>query len=145
MPEPWILVTEAALDDAAARRFVAAPSNGAVLVFHGVVRDRHEGRAVTRVEYSAYEAMAESELREVARETAREHGVEHLAVFHRLGPVAVGEASLVVAVGAPHRAAAFACGLATIDRLKARAPVFKKEIGPDGARWQEGVLPEPAP
>jgi molybdopterin synthase catalytic subunit len=135
-------VTEALLDDAGARRAVAKSSNGAVLVFYGDVRDRHEGRAVERVRYEAYAAMAEAELLAVARETAARHGDPDVVILHRIGTLAVGETSLVVAVGAPHRAAAFACGLEVIDEIKRRVPIWKQEIGPDGTRWQDGVLPQ---
>lgn len=139
--EPWIVVTDAVLDDGAARRYVERPDHGAVLVFHGVVRDVHEGRAVERVEYSAYVAMAEAELRAVAVEVAAKHGGPAVAVLHRLGTLAVGDTSLIVAVGARHRGPTFAAGLEIIDELKTRAPIWKREIGPDGVRWQDGELP----
>jgi molybdopterin synthase catalytic subunit len=135
-------VVEAPVDDADLRRRVSRPSNGAVLVFHGVVRDHHEGRPVGGVHYEAYRPMAESELRALADECSRRHGGLDVAVVHRVGTLAVGEASLVVAVGAPHRAPAFACGLEIIDEIKRRVPVWKQEIGPDGRRWQDGFLPQ---
>jgi molybdopterin synthase catalytic subunit len=136
-----ILVTDAPLDEKAARAHVAKPGNGAVLVFFGCVRDRHEGREVRSVEYHAYGAMAERELARIATSVAAAHGVADVAVLHRTGTLPVGEASLVVAVGAPHRAAAFRCAQEIIDVLKERVPIWKKEIGPDGAAWQEGVTP----
>lgn len=142
-PRLHVLVTEAPLDDAAARRRVERPSNGAVLVFYGDVRNLHEGRPVDRVRYEAYVPMAESELLDVAREAALRHGATDVAVAHRLGTLAVGETSLIVAVGSPHRREAFACGLEVIDLLKRRVPIWKTEIGPDGVRRQDGVLPEP--
>jgi molybdopterin synthase catalytic subunit len=139
--EPWIVLTADALDDAAARARVEAAGHGAALLFYGNVRDRHEGRIVHAVEYGAYEPMAESELRAVAVEVAARHGGPAVAVLHRLGRLPVGATSLVVAVGAAHRREAFACGLEIIDELKRRVPIWKKEIGPDGARWQDGFLP----
>ncbi len=139
-----IRITPDPLDEAEARRAVSAAANGAVLVFHGVVRDHHEGRAVERIEYHAYLAMAERELALVADEVGRRHGVRDIAVLHRIGPLRVGETSLIVAIGAPHRQETFAAGLDLIDTLKARVPIWKKEIGPGGTVWQDGVLP-PAP
>lgn len=137
-------VTAAPLDADAARRDVEAPAHGAVLVFWGNVRDHHEGRAVEAVDYTAYEPMARRELESVAREAASAHGVGAVTVLHRIGRLAVGETSLVVAVGSAHRAEAFACGLAVIDTLKERVPVWKREVGPGGPRWQDGRLP-PSP
>jgi molybdopterin synthase catalytic subunit len=129
------------LDAEAARRDVEGPAHGAVLVFWGNVRDLHEGRAVESVDYTAYEPMARRELEAVARECASAHGVGAVTVLHRIGMLGVGETSLIVAVGSAHRAEAFACGLAIIDALKRRVPVWKREIGPEGARWQDGRLP----
>jgi molybdopterin synthase catalytic subunit len=136
-----IEVTDAPLNAEAARAHVARGANGAVVLFFGCVRDHHEGREVSSVEYQAYRPMAERELREIAAAVARKHGAPDIAVFHRLGTLPVGEASLVVAVGAPHRAPAFRCAEEIIDALKERVPIWKKEIGPAGSAWQEGVTP----
>ena len=99
------------------------------------------GPRVDGVEYQAYRPMAERELRAIAASVAATHGVADVAVLHRTGRLPVGEASLVVAVGAPHRAAAFRCAEEIIDTLKERVPIWKKEIGPAGTAWQEGVTP----
>ncbi len=139
-----IRITHQPLDEAEARRAVSRPANGAVLVFHGLVRDHHEGHAVEHVEYHAYVAMAERELLAVCSEVGARHGVVDVAVLHRTGKVAVGEASLIVAIGSPHRQEAFTAGLELIDTLKARVPIWKKEFGPGGARWQDGILPPTA-
>jgi molybdopterin synthase catalytic subunit len=138
-----VLVTGAPLDEDLARSHVARPGNGAIILFLGCVRDRHEGREVTSVEYQAYGPMAEREIEAIARTCGEKHGVADVAVLHRTGVVAVGEASLVVAVAAPHRAAAFACAAELIDSLKARVPIWKKEMGPAGTAWQEGTIPTP--
>jgi molybdopterin synthase catalytic subunit len=129
------------IDDAEARRAVSKPAHGAVLLFHGVVRDHHRGRAVTRIDYHAYEDMARAELGRVASEVAATHDVEDVVVVHRVGVVEVGEASLLVAVGAHHRQPAFEAALELIEELKRRVPIWKKEYGPDGAHWVEGLLP----
>lgn len=138
-----VLVTGDPLDEGLARSHVARSGNGAVVLFLGCVRDRHEGREVWAVEYQAYAPMARRELEAIARACASKHGVSDVAVLHRTGTLAVGEASLVVAVGAPHRAAAFACAEELIDTLKARVPIWKKERGPAGDAWQGGTIPEP--
>jgi molybdopterin synthase catalytic subunit len=136
-----VLVTEAPLDSEVARAHVSRGAHGAVVVFFGCVRDRHEGREVASVEYQAYVPMVERELASIAASIAREHGSPEVAVLHRTGRLAVGETSLVVAVGAPHRAPAFRCAQEIIDTLKERVPIWKKEIGPAGETWQEGVTP----
>ena len=143
---PKYLVTHAVLDVMAIRDAVMTPASGAVVVFEGVVRNHHEGRAVDHLEYEAYESMAERELRRVGEEilaafAARE--VHDIAVHHRLGALGVGDTSLVVAVSAAHRADAFEACHHAVDRVKETVPVWKKEWGPDGSHWQEGVQPKP--
>jgi molybdopterin synthase catalytic subunit len=119
-------------------RRVDAPGNGAVCVFYGVVRDHAlSGRATQYLEYEAYAEMAEAKMTEIAEEIRRRWGIEHVAMTHRIGRLAVGEPSVVIAIGTPHRKQAFdACEYA-IDRLKGEVPVWKKEIGPDGEEWVE--------
>ena len=117
------------------------------MVFEGVVRDHHEGHAVLRLQYEAYEEMATRQLETVARETLATYEgreVYDVAVHHRVGMLAVGETSLLVVVSAAHRKDAFEAALRTVDRVKETVPVWKKEWGPDGAQWQEGVQPKPA-
>lgn len=118
---------------------VRRPDCGAVLLFLGCVRDSFEGQPVKRIDYSAYESMALSELHALGNESLSRLGDPGaVAVWHRLGPVAAGEASVAVAVASPHRLAAFQQGQWLIDTLKARVPIWKKEVGPDGAVWIEG-------
>ncbi len=109
--------------------------DGAVSLFVGVVRDENRGRAVTGMEYEAYEEMAEPLMREIADETARLFPVTRVRLVHRLGRLAVGEASVAVAVSSPHRAEAFAACRHAIDALKARVPIWKKEHYADGSEW----------
>ncbi len=129
------------LDQDAARDFVSAPGHGAVVVFLGIVRDIHEGKAVGAVDYTGYEPLALTELESVAREAGAAHAVGAVALFHRLGMLQVGGVSLVVAVGARHRRPAMECALLLVDLLKQRVPIWKQEFGPDGARWVAGTLP----
>ncbi|HET8946936.1 MAG TPA: molybdenum cofactor biosynthesis protein MoaE [Candidatus Polarisedimenticolia bacterium] len=117
---------------------VSGPDRGAVALFAGVVRDHHEGRCVRRLEYSAYEDMAGRVLAAIVDEAARRFGTPAIAVQHRLGPLAVGETSVVVAAAAVHRREALAACAWVIDEVKARAPIWKKEFGDDGVFWIEG-------
>ena len=140
------LVTEHPLDRDALRELVATDASGAVVLFEGVVRDHHEGHAVVRLEYEAYASMATRQLEAVGREMLAEFAareVHRIAAHHRIGPLEVGEVSLLVAVSAAHRGDAFAAALRAVDRIKETVPVWKKEYGPDGATWQEGVTPRP--
>jgi MoaE-MoaD fusion protein len=109
---------------------------GAVVCFEGVTR------VVDRLEYEAYAEMAEPRLREIAAEEAARHGLCAVAVQHRIGTVGLSEPSVIVAASAPHRGEAVAGARAVIDRLKAEAPIWKKEVEGDDERWVEGTLPE---
>ena len=140
---PHVLVTAEPLDARALRDLVRTDASGGVVVFEGVVRDRHEGHAVLRLEYEAYPQMAERVMREIVRAVAEELAVHDVAVHHRTGMLEIGETSLLVAVSAEHRAEAFAAALRVVDRVKQSVPVWKKEHGPDGAIWQEGVPAHP--
>lgn len=119
---------------------VADPAAGASAVFVGTTRNAFAGKAVLHLEYEAYRPLAERTLREIGTEVAhRWPAVTGIAIAHRVGRVEVGEASVVVAVSAPHRREALAaCGYA-IDRLKAVLPVWKKEQFADGSVWRENA------
>jgi molybdopterin synthase catalytic subunit len=108
---------------------------GAICTFLGVVRDHSEGRAVAKLEYQAYPAMAVAEMRRIASDIAAEIAGVRLAVLHRTGMLGVGELAVVCAASAPHRAQAYAGCRALIDRVKATVPIWKREHGPDGASW----------
>lgn len=127
-PEPL------SLEALAAR--VASPAAGAVVVFQGMTRE------VTRLDYEAYREMAEPQIEAILRECAERHGLEAAAAEHRIGPVPLGESSVIVAVSAGHREEAFAAAREAIDRIKAEAPIWKREVDSDGsARWVEGEAP----
>jgi molybdopterin synthase catalytic subunit len=115
-----------------------APADGALCLFVGVVRDHHQGRRVQRLEYEAYEEMALPLLQRIEEEARARWTGSSVAVVHRLGPLEVGEASVAVAVCAPHREEAFAACRWAIDTLKATVPIWKKEFGEGGAVWMEG-------
>ena len=127
-------LTGAPIDAGVLIRRVSSPANGAVLLFLGVVRDVNDGRAVTGIEYSAYEAMAVRELNDIAREAAERFGVTDIAVEHRVGELALEEASVGIAVAHPHRAAAYDASRWIIEEIKRRAPIWKREHYADGTR-----------
>ncbi|WP_428264258.1 molybdenum cofactor biosynthesis protein [Haliangium sp.] len=114
---------------------VTGPEMGGVVTFTGVVRRQSRGRAVERLEYEAYAEMAEKVMRELCDQIEAELPGTRLAVEHRVGVLAVGDPAVVIAAAAPHRAEAFTACRALIDRLKEHVPIWKKEIGPDGAEW----------
>jgi molybdopterin converting factor subunit 1 len=112
---------------------VAAPDAGGTVVFVGSVRA--EGGAVERLDYSAYDAMAERILREIAEEAASKWPVHGVAVLHGVGRLEVGARTVVVACSSGHREEAFEACRHVIDEVKRRVPIWKKEIGPGGERW----------
>ncbi len=135
----WVRLDHEPIESEKVLEAVRRPDCGAVLLFLGCVRDSFQGEVVEQIDYSAYESMALAELKALAEESlARLGEPSAVAVWHRLGPVAAGEASVAVAVATPHRRAAYEEGQWLIDALKARVPIWKKEIGPDGAVWIEG-------
>ncbi|MBL6277120.1 molybdenum cofactor biosynthesis protein MoaE [Micromonospora fiedleri] len=124
-------VTEQPLDLAAHEAAVADHRAGAVVSFAGVVRDHDHGRAVASLEYEGHPS-AERVLREVAAEIAADPDVYAVAVSHRIGPLAIGDAALVAAVSTAHRAAAFAACARLVDEVKARLPIWKRQVFTDG-------------
>jgi molybdopterin synthase catalytic subunit len=114
---------------------VRRPGAGGLAVFVGAVRDESAGRTVTRLEYSAYESMAKREMERIAIELEAEIPGVRVAAMHRTGSLEVGDAAVVCAASAPHRGEAFRACRELIDRIKSRVPIWKREIGPDGAAW----------
>ena len=112
-----------------------AAGDGAACTFVGVVRDHNAGRAVTHLEYEAFEEMALPLMEEIAAEALRRWPVTSVSIVHRLGRLEIGEASVAVAVFSPHRAEAFEACRYAIDTLKATVPIWKKEFFAGGAVW----------
>lgn len=112
----------------------SSPANGAAVLFVGTVREINEGRAVTGIDYSAYSAMAETELADIVREVAERYETPHVVVEHRIGTLALGEASIAIAVAHPRRAAAFDAARLVIEEVKRRVPIWKREHYADGTR-----------
>jgi molybdopterin synthase catalytic subunit len=121
----------------ALERELSRSENGAQLVFSGVVRDNNHGRRVVAVTYDAHARLAEETFREIGEEARARWGEElAVAILHRSGRVVVGEACLVIAVGSPHREAAFEASRWVLDEFKARSPVRKQEHYADGgSEW----------
>jgi molybdopterin synthase catalytic subunit len=112
---------------------VKRPTDGAVVTFDGIVRNNFAGRAVRYLEYEAYAEMAERKMAEIGAEVRGKFAIGDIAIVHRLGRLEIGESSIVVAVAAPHRHAAFEACAYAMDRVKEEVPVWKKEVFTDGA------------
>jgi len=135
--DDWVGITADTLPTDAAAAFVARADCGASVVFTGLVRDHSEGRpAVRSLEYEAYEEEVTPRLAAIAAEArSRWKTLGRLALLHRTGLLAVGEASVVVATSAPHRDEAFEAARFCIDTLKATAPIWKREAWDGGEDW----------
>jgi MoaE-MoaD fusion protein len=130
-----VRVTPEPLDVAVVAAAVRDPRAGAVVIFEGVTR------AVDELDYEAYVEMAEPKLAAIAEEEAARHELCAVAVEHRTGTVALSDPSVLVAVSAPHRGAAFDGARAVIDRVKAEAPIWKVEVTAAARQRVEGTLP----
>ncbi|KIH44137.1 molybdopterin converting factor, subunit 2, partial [Ancylostoma duodenale] len=127
------------LDVDEALRLINSPSCGATSVFVGTTRDTFAGRKVTRLDYESYDEMAYKELRRLCS-TIRDKfpSVERVVILHRIGEVAVGETSVVIATASPHRKDAIHATEMAIDELKRAVPIWKKEVYEDGGcSWKE--------
>jgi len=118
---------------------VGSDADGAVALFLGVVRDENRGRRVLYLEYVAYAEMAEAEMSELVRQARERFEISAVALVHRTGKLEIGEASVGLAVAAPHRAAAFDACRFVIDTLKRTVPIWKKEFFEGGEVWIEGA------
>jgi molybdopterin synthase catalytic subunit len=114
---------------------VRDPRAGAIATFTGTTRARSRGREVVRLEYEAYEGMAEKVMAEIAEGLLARYDLVAVAIHHRVGVVAIGETSVAIAVSAAHRADALAACREAIDALKERVPLWKKEVYEGGEEW----------
>ena len=119
--------------DVAQLIFEARPSDGALCLFLGVVRNENEGRPTIAIEYQAYGPMAEMEMDKISSSIAEEWRQTRVRMSHRIGRLAVGEVSVAIVAVSPHREEAFAACRAAIDRIKTSVPIWKKEFHPDGS------------
>jgi len=138
-----VLLTDGPIDPRAVEAAVAGADAGAICTFLGVVRDNNRGRAVRHLEYEAFPEMAVPALQRIIGEVAARWPGARAAIVHRTGRLDIGEASVVIAVASPHRAAAFEACHYAIDTLKTTVPIWKKEVWADGSAWIEGVAPAP--
>ncbi|MBV8601532.1 MAG: molybdenum cofactor biosynthesis protein MoaE, partial [Candidatus Eremiobacteraeota bacterium] len=132
MMEPYVELVTVPIDPAPLVERVRTDACGAVALFLGVVRIQHDGRKVSGLSYEAYPAMALEQMRAIAREALARFGPCELALVHRTGDLEIGETSVAVAVGAPHRSEAFAACEYAISELKRRVEIWKKEHYVDG-------------
>jgi molybdopterin synthase catalytic subunit len=136
-----VRITREPLDDAAVNALLHGlddPGSGGIVTFQGVVRNNARDKRVRYLEYDAYPEMAEQEMARIACEVERRWQTEHVAIVHRIGRLEIGECSVVVIVACPHRGEAFEACRYAIDTLKAKVPIWKKEVAEDGEEWVEG-------
>ncbi len=123
------------IDVARVTAAVADPGSGATVTFIGTTRDHNDDRRVLRLEYEAYAEMALAEMRKIGEAARRQWSIERVAIVHRVGVVPLSEASVVIAVSAGHRHAAFEACHYAINRLKEIVPIWKKEYFEGGEIW----------
>ena len=128
-------LTDDAIDPRALVERVMRKSDGAYVLFEGVVRNHHEGKAVESIFYDAYRPMAEKEMDAIVRDVSARYPDVALAVVHRLGHLGVGDSSIAIVASSPHRAEAVEACRMMIDRIMETVPIWKKERGPDGEEW----------
>lgn len=134
--DDWVGLTAARLPIGRATDWAVRPDCGAVVTFCGTARDHAEGRpGVTELEYEAYEEQVVPRLAAIAEEARRRWDLGRLVLLHRVGPVAVGESAVVVVASSAHRHEAFTAARFAIDRLKATAPIWKREAWEGGEDW----------
>lgn len=128
-------LTEDRIDSTDLVRRTMRPSDGACIVFEGVVRDHHEGKAVESIFYDAYRPMAEKEIAKIIADVATRLPAVAINILHRLGHLRVGDASIAIVCASPHRAEAYEASRLLIDGIKETVPIWKKERGPGGEEW----------
>ena len=131
-------ITREPIDVGAVARRVVLPECGATVSLDGYAREWTAGRRTVSLEYEAYEPMALKELERLGEQAHEKFAIAHIGVVHRIGRLAIGETSVVIAVSAPHRKAAFEACEWAIRELKRTVPIWKKEIFEDGEKWVEG-------
>ncbi len=131
-------VTDRELEPERLFNHVRKDAAGAVVLFHGVVRETNLGRNVEYLEYEAYPEMATKVMEQLVGELHSKWEITDVAIQHRTGRLEIGETSLLVAVSSPHRHEAFAAGEWLVDRFKDKVPVWKKEVFEGGEEWIEG-------
>jgi molybdopterin synthase catalytic subunit len=132
---PWVDAQPLSMDALLAE--VNGPAMGGVVTFTGIVRNQARGAEIDHLEYEAYAPMAEKEMRKIVEAVTARWPQVKLALSHRVGRLAIGEAAVMIAAAAPHRAEAFEACRFAIDTLKKTVPIWKKEFATSGAYWVE--------
>jgi molybdopterin synthase catalytic subunit len=128
-------VVRTALDMQELVRYVTDPSAGAIATFIGTTRNNNEGRKVIALDYDAYPEMAEKELKRIGDDAKKKWSIERMGIVHRIGPVQITEASVMIAVSAAHRDDAFQACRFAIEEIKKTVPIWKKEVFEGGEVW----------
>ena len=115
--------------------YVTDPEAGAIVPFIGTTRNNNEGRRVIALDYEGYREMAERELARIGEQAREKWPICKMAIVHRLGPVQIGEASVIIVVSSAHRDAAFAASRFAIEEIKKTVPIWKKEVFEGGEVW----------
>jgi len=134
-------LTTGPIDVGAVARRVVLPECGATVTLDGYAREWTKGRRTLHLVYEAYEAMALPEMRKLGEQAHEKFDIAHIGIVHRTGRLEIGETSVVIAVSAPHRRAAFEACEWAIRELKRTVPIWKKEVFEDGEVWVEGSEP----
>ena len=134
-------LTTQPIDVGAVARRVVLPECGATVTLDGYAREWTKGRRTLYLVYEAYEPMAVSEMKKLGEHAHEQFDIAHIGIVHRTGRLEIGETSVVIAVSAPHRRAAFAACEWAIRELKRSVPIWKKEVFEDGEVWVEGSEP----
>lgn len=139
----WVALTERPLSIGVFADWAVRPGCGAIVAFSGTVRDHADGRpGVSLLEYEAYEEQVVPKLQDIITEArVLWPTLGRMALVHRIGPMAVEESSVIVAVSSPHRPEAFAAARFGIDTLKSTVPIWKKEHWGDAAEWGQNSVP----
>ena len=134
----YYLITEDSIDITESLSMIDDPQTGAQAIFLGTVRNEYNGRQSLGLYYDAYPAMAQDHIKKIGEALKKEFEISHVVIIHRIGELPVGAASVLVAISAPHRDAAFAAARAGIDRVKREVPIWKKEHWVDGiSQWHD--------
>ncbi|XP_049786705.1 molybdopterin synthase catalytic subunit-like isoform X1 [Schistocerca cancellata] len=136
----YIKICDSKLNVEEVTDLVSSSSCGAISVFIGTTRETFENKKVLQLQYEAYIPMAEKVLKQICEDIRQKWKVENIAIYHRLGTVPVKEASIVIATSSPHRAASLEATHFAIDAVKAKVPIWKKEIyASDEPQWKENT------
>jgi molybdopterin converting factor subunit 1 len=135
-------ITEMPLSLDILAKAVGQNTSGAIASFQGIVREFARGRQVEYLEYDAYPEMAITKMQEIGKEIRQRWPIDRIAIMHRIGRLAIGEASVAITVSSPHRREALQACAYAIERLKEIVPIWKKEVWTDGAEWIGSTVEE---